>query len=372
MIRYCTGDLLESDADALINTVNCKGVMGKGLALQFKKKYPSNFKIYKDACTSGYLRPGKMLTVKEDGKYIINFPTKDDWRNRSKIEYIEEGLESLLNEIEEHNLKSIAIPPLGCGNGGLDWLTVHKLIEDSFKNLDPSVEVYIYPPKEYISRKDDCNPSKEENEGELVKRTLVDFMQKKFSGKNGQYRMLYSMVLSNIIMGSDYFCVEYSGDKIKYEHLNEYLEMNQKFYEVDAEDWDVTHISGFQNEEKIVAISMNIIDGIKDPGQIKIIFAICRLFSNEWFGYRHKYMDKQKLTKYIICKNSKSKNIDCLFKDSIILLLSNKYILSNKTYYQLNVDEFYNNKIDRFPSTFMEYSFSDYQNIEEYVEKYSI
>lgn len=345
--------------------------MGKGLALQFKKKYPLNFKIYKDACTSGYLRPGKMLTVKEDGKYIINFPTKDNWRKKSKIEYIEEGLESLLDEIEEHNIKSIAIPPLGCGNGGLDWQAVHKLIEDAFGNYNSNVEVYIYPPAGYIPPKDNVGRLMGIDEGELVKRTLVDFMQNKFSGKNGQYRMLYSMVLSNIIMGSEYFCVEYSQDKIKYEHLNEYLEMNQKLYESDAEDWDLPHISGFQNEEKIVAISMNIIDGIKDPGQIKIIFAICRLFSNEWFEYRHKYMDKQKLIKLIIYKNSKSKNIDRLLKDSIELLIEKKYLLPDLLNYQLNIDELYNNEFDLFPFTFIKLNLSDFQRPKEtYLYKY--
>jgi O-acetyl-ADP-ribose deacetylase (regulator of RNase III) len=114
MIRYLTGNLLESNAQALVNTVNTEGVMGKGIALQFKEAFPENFRLYKKACDNKELVPGKLLVVKEatiNGiKYIINFPTKTVWYRKSSYQYIESGLQALVNAIKEHDIKSIAIP----------------------------------------------------------------------------------------------------------------------------------------------------------------------------------------------------------------------------------------------------------------------
>lgn len=360
MIKYCSGDLLSSEADAIVNPVNCKGVMGKGLALQFKKKYPINFRVYRDACASGYLRPGRMLTAKEDGKFIINFPTKDDWRQKSKLTYIEEGLVSLLDEIEKHNIKSIAIPPLGCGNGGLEWQTVRKLIEESFRNFDYGVEVTIFSPAGQDSLENDLTLNMDGNTRELVKRTLTRYLQKKFSYKNGQYRILYTMVLSNIIMNSDYFCIEFSGSKINYSHLNEYLELNRTLGLSDSIKLKMCEISGFQNEERIVAVSMNIIDGIQDPDQIKVVFAICHLFSEHWFRYQNRSIEKQRLNNSIALNHSYLKNVDSLIKDSIDLLIKNKYIIQDLSDYRLNVEGLYQNALDCFPRTFERCTDSDH------------
>ena len=130
MFFYTTGDLLQSDAEALVNTVNCEGYMGKGIAYQFKLKFPNNNKDYIKACKSGVLRPGKLHFYREAGKIIINFPTKDKWREKSQIKYIEDGLDSLILLIEELNIKSIAIPPLGSGNGGLVWADVKQILAE--------------------------------------------------------------------------------------------------------------------------------------------------------------------------------------------------------------------------------------------------
>ena len=115
--------MLEAETEALVNTVNTVGVMGKGIALQFKERFPMNFKIYKAACKKGEMLVGKMLVVKENTlngeKLIINFPTKTEWFKKSEYSYIEDGLKDLAKVIEENKIKSIAIPPLGCGNGGL-------------------------------------------------------------------------------------------------------------------------------------------------------------------------------------------------------------------------------------------------------------
>jgi O-acetyl-ADP-ribose deacetylase (regulator of RNase III) len=131
MIQFLKGNLLDSKAKALVNTVNTVGVMGKGIALQFKEAFPINNKKYIEACKEGLLFPGKLLAVKDHNallgeKLIINFPTKKHWRHPSKYEYIEEGLKALVTLIKEQHISSIAIPPLGCGNGGLDWAMVRQ------------------------------------------------------------------------------------------------------------------------------------------------------------------------------------------------------------------------------------------------------
>jgi len=151
MIIYQHGDLLSSDVEAIVNTVNCVGVMGRGIALQFKKKFPDNFKFYENACKNNEVVLGKMLVFQTDElfnpKYIINFPTKKHWRGKSKIEDIELGLDDLLNAIQKYDIKSIAIPPLGCGLGGLDWSVVKPLIERKLSILD-EVTVVVFEPQE--------------------------------------------------------------------------------------------------------------------------------------------------------------------------------------------------------------------------------
>jgi len=149
MIQLAKGNILEAATEALVNTVNTKGVMGKGIALQFKKAFPDVFASYKKACDTGEVRIGKMhifrCTEENGPRYIINFPTKDDWKKESRIEYIQEGLKSLTETIRELKISSIAIPPLGCGLGGLNWKDVLPLIQATFEAM-PDVVVMLYPP----------------------------------------------------------------------------------------------------------------------------------------------------------------------------------------------------------------------------------
>lgn len=149
MIEFKQGNLLQEEAEALVNTVNCVGVMGKGIALQFKRAYPENFRQYEKACKAGEVKPGNMFTVVTDRilnpRYIINFPTKRHWKGKSKIEDIKSGLVALITEVERLEITSIAIPPLGCGNGGLDWADVKPLIESAFASL-PDVKVILFEP----------------------------------------------------------------------------------------------------------------------------------------------------------------------------------------------------------------------------------
>jgi O-acetyl-ADP-ribose deacetylase (regulator of RNase III) len=149
MIKLTQGDILKADVEALVNTVNCVGVMGRGIALQFRKAFPENFKVYKKACENGEVKPGKMfvydLNKISNPHFIINFPTKRHWRNKSRLEDIELGLQDLIKVIQQQKIHSIAIPPLGCGLGGLNWSDVHSLITEAFKIL-PDVTVLLFEP----------------------------------------------------------------------------------------------------------------------------------------------------------------------------------------------------------------------------------
>ncbi|GAA1864812.1 macro domain-containing protein [Actinomadura bangladeshensis] len=144
MITERTGDLLQDDAQALINPVNTAGVMGKGLALQFKRAFPTNFTAYAEACADGRLRPGKVLAVQIDaGRWVVNVPTKRHWRSPSRLDDIETGLNDLARTLTELDFASVAVPPLGCGHGGLAWSAVHPLITERLGPLDLEVRLYL-------------------------------------------------------------------------------------------------------------------------------------------------------------------------------------------------------------------------------------
>jgi O-acetyl-ADP-ribose deacetylase (regulator of RNase III) len=145
MVRFVQGNLFESQAEALVNTVNCVGVMGKGIAYQFKRAYPEMFKDYQHRCRVGEVRTGEVTSFRERGKLIVNFPTKDHWKSQSLLNDVEAGLSALRALIVREKLKSIAIPPLGCGNGGLAWADVRARIERELRDL-PGVDVEVYEP----------------------------------------------------------------------------------------------------------------------------------------------------------------------------------------------------------------------------------
>lgn len=149
MIRYTEGNLLDAPTEALVNTVNEVGVMGKGIALMFREAFPANTRAYKAACEAGEVRVGRMFVTRNDAligpTWIINFPTKKHWRNPSKLEWIREGLVDLVRVIRENAIRSVALPPLGCGNGGLQWDQVRREIEAALLQL-PDVDVLVYAP----------------------------------------------------------------------------------------------------------------------------------------------------------------------------------------------------------------------------------
>jgi O-acetyl-ADP-ribose deacetylase (regulator of RNase III) len=195
MIYYKTGNLLDSSAEALVNTVNTVGIMGKGIALQFKSMFPNNYKIYAKACKNSEVRIGKLLITHEETmmkgkKIIINFPTKTDWRKPSEYSYIEDGLNELVRIIPEQNIKSIAIPPLGSGNGGLNWDKVKIIMAKYLTGLD--CDIYIYEPNAAIQ---------EAMKKERVKLTAA--------------RAMLLSVLYDLIKTGE-FVSEFSAEKIAY------------------------------------------------------------------------------------------------------------------------------------------------------------
>jgi O-acetyl-ADP-ribose deacetylase (regulator of RNase III) len=195
MIHYKTGNLLDSEAEALVNTVNTVGVMGKGIALQFKNMFPNNFKLYAQACKNKEVKVGQLLVTEEEAlltgkKIIINFPTKTNWRLPSEYQYIEAGLTELVRVIREKNIKSIAIPPLGSGNGGLDWNKVKQILEKYLTDVD--CDIHIYEPSVAIQ--------------EVLKKERV---------KLTPARAMLLSVLYELVRNGE-FVSEFSSEKIAY------------------------------------------------------------------------------------------------------------------------------------------------------------
>jgi O-acetyl-ADP-ribose deacetylase (regulator of RNase III) len=151
MIRFVQGNLLQADVEAVVNTVNTVGIMGKGIALMFKDKYPKNFNAYARACDAGEVQVGRMFVTENKDlfapKWIINFPTKKHWRSDTQIEWVQDGLKDLKKFIHDSGIRSIALPPLGCGNGGLDWRDVKPLIVDALDGIN-NLEVLVFEPTE--------------------------------------------------------------------------------------------------------------------------------------------------------------------------------------------------------------------------------
>ncbi len=163
MIEVKKGNILATDAEALVNTVNCVGIMGRGIALQFKKTFPDMFNKYQSACALGEITVGKVQVYEthwpKNPKYLINFPTKKHWKEKSRMEYIETGLVSLVRELRERGIRSVAVPPLGCGSGGLEWKKVRPVIEMVLNEL-PEVTVFLFEPDETAPLESLVKPTK--------------------------------------------------------------------------------------------------------------------------------------------------------------------------------------------------------------------
>lgn len=288
MINYTTGNLLESDAYCLVNTVNCEGYMGKGLAYQFQKAYPENNKAYMEACRKGKLKIGKVFFFKEDGKIIANFPTKDRWREPSRIEYIQEGLKDLLVKLLSYNISSVAMPPLGSGNGGLSWYEVRKEIEREFNQISKKIDITVYepsnsnnikinvkpkkPPKIYLSSyivakiKSELNNRIEDKKLMRLQKTcyFFNFFYKKdyfkfTKHKYGPYSNDINIINRNIIEFKDYYNIE--NYNLVYDEIYKII-INKRI------DEDINNI------EQAIKFSVDYVNNINDDKQLECLSTI--------------------------------------------------------------------------------------------------
>lgn len=198
LIKYTTGDMFQSKAECLVNTVNCEGYMGKGVAYQFKVKFPKNNKAYVKECRNGNLRPGKVHVFVEGGITIINFPTKDKWRDNSELSYIESGLDAFIKILPELNVKTVAIPPLGCGNGGLKWENVKAIVEEKLEVVSEKYNFLIYEPNQNYVQKAKEAPK-------LTVSSLILMKLKIESNSHTKLRLQKTAYFMNIFAKEKYF-----------------------------------------------------------------------------------------------------------------------------------------------------------------------
>jgi O-acetyl-ADP-ribose deacetylase (regulator of RNase III) len=213
MIEFAKGDILKTDAEALVNTVNCIGVMGRGIALQFKNKFPENFKAYAQACEKREVLPGSMFVFDTGSlvfpRYIINFPTKRHWKGKSLMEDIETGLKDLLRVINEKQIKSIALPPLGSGLGGLDWRDVRKRIEDALCSSD--ARILIFEPSG-APQNDTMTHAKKVPDMTAGRAALIGLMQRYLKG-------LLDPFLTLLEVHKLMYFLQESGEKLNLEYV---------------------------------------------------------------------------------------------------------------------------------------------------------
>lgn len=227
MIKYTTGNILDSKTKAVVNTVNCEGFMGKGIAYQFKLRYPENNEEYIKLCRNNQFNIGDIFMYEEDGKIIMNFPTKDKWRKKSEYEFIEKGLISLKKLLLKNSVESISIPPLGCGNGGLKWIKVKKMIENELQDLSSDIDILIYEPvfNNNLNYKNKVKKAPSLSSSHLL---LMKF--KMSLNKFNKIRLQKSAFLNNIISGQNYF--KFKGQNFgPYAHSIDILSRDIKEYQ---------------------------------------------------------------------------------------------------------------------------------------------
>lgn len=341
MIKYITGNILESNAQALVNTVNTVGVMGKGIALQFKKAYPNNYKAYIEACKREEIVIGKLFVTRDTNlnsgeKIIINFPTKKDWRKPSEYSYIEEGLRDLINVIKEYHIISIAIPPLGSGNGGLEWEKVKKLIEKRISHLD--IDIFVYEPtaqiKEYLKKE----RIKLTDARALLLYVLYDLV------KNGEYVSEFSSEKVCYFLqrfgAKKYFKLDfepnfygpYSG-KVRFilnvlngSYIMGYSDMNKKPFEpliliADGYETVKNYIESRSELLDIAKKTIEFLNGFYSD------FALELLSSIDYLSKKHNTIDKQTVTQKLEEWNDRKRT---MFSNPKYIDISTKHIQKTK------------------------------------------
>lgn len=292
MIIYSSGDIFESSSVALVNAVNCQGVMGKGIAYQFKVKFPENYIIYKKACDDNRFKIGDILITSENEKIIVNFPTKDSWRKKSQYDYIEKGLLTLKQEIIKRNIPSISLPPLGCGNGGLDWECVENMITSILSDLD-SVEITIYPP---VVKKDNLNNESTLNTNHLlVCYAMTHLKDKKRYSLNTLFYLCqklskYNYFDFNIVYGRALDAITDDIKRLKLKYGDSFDEFINDFVN--------THLSKKMEDDfkKIIPeinIYIKLLNTLEHKEEFSEIIDLIEMFSNkeitpDYYFYRNK------------------------------------------------------------------------------------
>jgi len=323
MIKYVTGNILDSEAEALINTVNTDGVMGKGIALQFKKAFPTNFKLYQDACKNNSINIGHLFyavdsNITSGTKLIINFPTKKSWRKPSEYSFIEAGLDDLIRIIQEKKIKSIAIPPLGAGNGGLEWERVKKIIERKLNILD--INIFVYEPNAVIKEHLKTERIKLTDARALLLFVLYDLV------KNGEYVSEFSSekvcYFLQRLGAKKYFKLKfepnfygpYSG-KVRYvlnvlngSYIMGYSDMNKKPFEplslvADGYEEVKNHVESNSNLLDIAVKTTNFLNGFYSD------FALELLSSLDYLSIKHKITNTDILTQKLKSWNDRKQSL---------------------------------------------------------------
>lgn len=343
-MEFKNGNIFESDAKAIINPVNTVGVMGKGLAYQFKQKYPNNFKNYEEKCKKNEIEIGKdLLYTEEKGKIIINFPTKQNWRENSKMEYIEIGLKKLEELILKLNIKSIAIPPIGAGNGKLDWNLVKNEIIKFNKKVSKNTKVIVYEPS--------LSEAKLEKGHYLIAYTLIECQKKEIK------KELTDLILQKLIYLGDKnnyfkFKKELKGPfskllTIQYMKLKEYSKINdKKIIEIEKELLKTNITKNLQKEKnnmkKAIDVYINmkkfykISSGLKEEieNKIELLSTVDFIIKNEKIEYitadnvynKLKNWNKRKEKKYFF--EDVKEMLDFMNKEGILKKdIFNKYKL---------------------------------------------
>ena len=250
-IEYKNGDMFEEPTEAIVNTVNCVGVMGKGVALEFKRRWPENFKAYKKLCDENKISPGRMFVFENndflgDGKhrYLINFPTKQHWRAKSKIEYVQDGLKDFVCQVRALGIQSVALPPLGCGNGGLNWSEVRPLIEQSLSEL-PEVKFVVFAPVADTMKPEQVSVPSDLTVGRATMMVAFAELEKYFGGhltRLTAQKLAYFLQ----VLGSDF------GLKFSKQQFGPYSEtLHNAFKAMETK----RYIHGYSSEEKTVVVT---------------------------------------------------------------------------------------------------------------------
>ena len=346
MIEYVVGDIINDKSQCLVNTVNLEGYMGKGIAYQFKLKYPLNEQAYIKACKDKSIGIGNVFIFEENNKLIANFPTKNEWRKPSQYGYIEKGLIDLLSKIPNYCIKSIAIPPLGCGNGGLDWQVIKSMLEKHLYPISDDILIKIYEPSKYYKSSPVKLPKLN------VSHLLIMRTKSKLNVFN-KLRIQKTAFFFNLFSGIEYF--KFNAYKFgPYSHsidiLMKQIQEFQSYYNADtneAEEIAYKNIVSRQVEIKLrdlevyLSCALNFVNSVKDNLKLETIATVIDII------LQNKSCTKEKVLEDF--HNYPKENPARISDDMIYIALEDlkfSNILKNNLFsvYEINIDFIKNNK----------------------------